>query len=199
MSDTLSHLLTSFLYLKSCLNIILRHLAHVKIFSFGENLIPGELGQIWHIWALATAAGQPVCAPDALARCAACAPDARLVHSACARWAPSAPDTCQEARAHSGRPCVCAEWPCVRPWVPGWASSAPTTAKNQSFFLIFHSNLFQTTSQHFITLQNLSLWYVWLQTLFGQNFSFKFWPSLLKILQFNLQLQLYQTFIFLNL
>ena len=52
MSDTLNHLPPSYPDPKSCLNIILRHLASVKIFSCGENLIQGKVGQIWHFLVL---------------------------------------------------------------------------------------------------------------------------------------------------
>ena len=118
----------------------------------------GRSCRIRHIWALVYASGQPARSAyrmrvRRLAR--ALEGFVRTSKVPCPHWM---------GHAHAG-------WPRVRPWVPGWASSAPSAAKiSLSGFclLIFYSNL----------------WYVWLQTLFGQNFSFKFWPGCLNSYNF---------------
>ena len=108
------------------------------------------------VWVLATAFRQaareldvPECTPEGLVRAS---------KMLCAHW-----------MHHAS-----AGWSHVRPDGP----SSVTIATKINFFgfcvLVFHSNLFQTTSKHFLTLQKLLWWYVWLQTPFGQKLSFKF-------------------------
>ena len=150
MSDTLNHLPTSYSDLKTCLNIILRHLTRIKIFSCSENLIPGEVGRIWHILVLSGRRPLHLGSLRAI--------DARRMRVRRTGRAPKRPCACtRSAMRVSDAPYACRMALCALACTRMGLRCAHY-CKNQFsgfFLLLFYFNLFQTTSKHFITLQNL--------------------------------------------
>ena len=142
MSDTSNHLPTSYPDLKTCSNIILRHLVRVKIFVHGTKSITGEVGQIHLV--LVLKGGWPLHLGSLHVRqmrcvltwCVLCTPCSRWKHHACTRRVLRAPDDLMYA--------------------PVALHVRLLLQKSIFFFfclLIFHSNLIQN---HFKTLSNFT-------------------------------------------
>ena len=178
MSDTSNHLPTSYPDLKTCSNIILRHLVRVKIFVHGTKSITGEVGQIHLV--LVLKGGWPLHLGSLHVRqmrcvltwCVLCTPCTRWKHHACTRRVLRAPDDLMYAPV---------------------ALHVRLLLQKSIFFFVcwfFTPTWFKTTSKHCLTLQNFPLWYVWLQTHVDKKISFKFDPfclnSYILVQNFNL-------------